>query len=56
MNQSNLLEKIMKFNNKSRPKNKVDNVKKNTFDSVKALYEGRKLILNAFKSQIFPIK
>ena len=32
------------------------NKKWNTFDNVNALYEGRELILNAFKSGIFPIK
>ena len=35
------------FNNKSRPKNSKD---KKTFDSVSALYEGRELTLNGFKS------
>ena len=46
-----------KFSNKSKPKTKEGMVKKrNTFNSVNAFYEGRKLILNAFKSGIFPIK
>ena len=40
MDQTNLLESMVNFNNKSRPKNKEDNAKKNTFDSVSALYEG----------------
>ena len=31
-------------------------IKKNTFDSVSALYEGRELTLKAFRSGIFPIK
>ena len=31
-------------------------LKKNTFDSVKALYEGRELALNTFRSGILPIK
>ena len=30
--------------------------KRNTFDTVNALYEGRELTLNAFKSGIFQIK
>ena len=34
---------------------KIDR-KKNTFESVNALYEGRELILNAFRSVIFPRK
>ena len=30
--------------------------KQNTFDSINSLYEGQELILNAFRSGIFPIK
>ena len=42
---------------KSRPRSKKDKDKKrNTFNSVNALYEGRELTLNAFESGIFPIK
>ena len=48
---------MVKFNNKSRSKRKKGKDKKrNTFDSVSALYEGRELTLNAFRSGIFPIK
>ena len=48
---------MIKLNNKSRPKAKEDkDEKRNTFDSVNALYEGRELTLNAFRSGIFPIK
>ena len=54
--QTYLLENIIKFN-KSRPKTKEGKDKKrNTFDSVSALYEDRELTLNAFRSGIFPIK
>ena len=57
MDQTNLLENIIKFNNKSRPKTKEGKDKKrNAFDSVSALYEFRELTLNAFRSGIFPIK
>ena len=57
MDQTNLLENIVKFNNKSRPRSKEDKAKKeNTFDSVNALDEGRELILNPFKCGTFPIK
>ena len=57
MYQTNLLESIIKFKNKSRSKRKEGRVKKrNTFDRVTALYEGQELTLNAFKSEIFPIK
>ena len=55
MDQTNMLENMVNFNNKSRPKNK-DGKKKNTFHSVRAVQVGRKLTLNAFKSEIFPIK
>ena len=41
MDQSNLLENMVQFNNKSIQKNKEGKDKKmNTFDSVNALYEG----------------
>ena len=42
---------------KSRPrkKKKDRDKKRNTFESVNALYEGRGLILNAFKSRLFPM-
>ena len=51
------MEKLKEFIEKSRPRTKKDGDKKrNTFESVNALYEGRGLILNAFKSGIFPMK
>ena len=57
IDQGNLLENIVKFNNKSKSKTKEGkNKKRNTFDSVNAIYEGKELNLNAFKSRIFPIK
>ena len=57
MDQTNLLENIKKFKNKSRPKTKEGKNKKiNTFDSVSALYEGQELTLKAFRSGIIPIK
>ena len=55
--QRNLLENVIEFNNKSRPKNKYGKGKeRNTFDSLNALYECRESILNTFKSGMFPIK
>ena len=57
MDQSNLLENMVTFNNNSKPKTKdVKAKEQNTFDSVDALYEGRELFFNAFKSRIFPVK
>ena len=53
--QANLLENIITFNNKSRQRSNQDEVKK-TFDSVRALYEGRELTLHAFRNGIFPKK
>ena len=54
MDQTNLLENIVKLNNKSRPNTKEGKAKKqNTFDSVNALYEGRELTLNIFRGGIF---
>ena len=57
MDQTNLLENMKKYNDKSRPKTKEGKDKKrNTFDSVSALYEGQESTLNAFRSSILPIK
>ena len=57
MDQTNLLENMGKINKKSRLKTKEDKDKKqNAFDSMSALYEGRELTLNAFRSGIFSIK
>ena len=57
MDQTNLLENMVKFNNKSKPKTKEGKAQKqNTFGSINALYEIRELTLNAFRSGIFPIK
>ena len=44
MDQTNLLEIMLKFNNKSRPRSKEDmDKKRNTFHSVNFLYKGREL-------------
>ena len=56
MDQSNVLENILKFDNKSRPRSKEDKEKSDTYEIVYALYEGRELTLNVFKIGIFPIK
>ena len=57
MNQTDLLEKILKIHDRSRPKTaESKNKKRNTYESAYALYEGRELILNVFRSGIFPIK
>ena len=47
---------ILSFNNKARPKNKDDKNKRNAFNTAKNLYEGRDLVINAFKSELFPLK
>ena len=57
MDQTNLLENMEKFNNKSRSTSKEDKNKKlNTFDSVNTLYEGRELPLNVFRCGTFPVE
>ena len=54
---SNLLEDMVEFNNKSRPRTKEGKMKKrNTFEYINALYEVPELTLNVFKSRIFPLK
>ena len=55
--QADLVEDILNFNNKARPKNKNDKENKgNVFNIAKNLYEGRELVINAFKSGLFPLK
>ena len=55
--QTKLLQTILEFNDKVRPRSKADKYKKkNTYESLNALYEDRELTLNAFKSVIFPFK
>ena len=57
MKQDILLENILDFSKKPRPRSKKDKEKKqNTLDSINVLYEGRELILNAFRSGIFSMK
>ena len=56
IDKTNLLDTTVDFSKKSKPRSKEDQDKKNTFDSVSAIYEGRELTLNAFRSGIFPIK
>ena len=52
-----LLNKILEFNEKARPKSKVDkNRKSDTYESLKVFNENRELTLNPFKSGIFLIK
>ena len=57
MNQGNLSKKIVESNNKSRTRTIESKVKKReTQERAYVSYESRELILNAFKSEIFPIK
>ena len=57
LDQTNLLENMVKFNYKFKLKTKENkNKKQNLFDSLNALQEGGELTPNAFRSVIFPIK
>ena len=57
MDQSNLLENMVEFNENSKPRKKTGKGKKIfTFENVNALWKVRKLTLSAFKSGIFPTK
>ena len=57
MDQTNLLKNWIEFGERYRPRTKKDTDKKrNTFENVNALQEDRELILNAFRSGIFPMK
>ena len=45
------------FNSKTKPKSKKGNIRKNdVFNSVKNLYKSKELVINAFKSKLFPLK
>ena len=57
MDQTNLLENMVKVSNKSKPKTKEGKDKKqNTFDDINSLNDGRELTFGALRSGIFPIK
>ena len=57
MDQTVLLENLVESNNKSRPKLKEGkDIKRDTFDSVSALYGSWELTLNVFRSGIFLTK
>ena len=57
MDQTNVLEDMVKIGNKSKPKTKEETHRKqNTFDSVNDLYEGKELTPYAFRNGVFPIK
>ena len=50
---------MLNFNNKARPQNKGNkkkNNKRNVLNTAKNLYDGRELVINAFKSKLFPSK
>ena len=54
--QNSLVNEIVRFNSGTRPKTseKRQN-KKDTFENLKALYEGRQKVIEAFQSGIFSI-
>ena len=55
--QSHLVDYFFDFNSKTKPKSQKDKKrKKDVFDSVKNLYKGRELVINTFKSELFPLK
>ena len=56
MDQTNLLEKLVNFNSKFRPKTKESKDKKQNSVSISDLHKGRELTLNALRSEIFLIK
>ena len=46
---------VVKFNNYTKTRNlQRKNKKISTLESINALYEGKEMVLNAFKSWIFP--
>ena len=54
---SDLVDYFFDFNSKTKAKSQKDKKRrKDVFDSVKNLYKGRELVINAFKSGLFPLK
>ena len=57
MDQSNVLQNVAEFSEKSKPRAiEGKDKERNTFETVNALSEGRELILICLRSGIFPIK
>ena len=57
MDQSNVLQNVAEFSEKSKPRTiEGKDKERNTFETVNALSEGRELILICLRSGIFPIK
>ena len=57
IDQRSLLDGLKDFNDRSRAKTEEGKKRKrNTYKSAYALYEGRELVLNVFRSGRFPIK
>ena len=55
--QADLLEYILSFNSKIKPRLDEDKNKKNdVFNGARNFYKGRELVLNGFKSGLFPLK
>ena len=55
--QSNLLVEIMNFKKKAKPQNtEKKKEKKDILKNLYSFFEGRKRVLDAFESKIFPIK
>ena len=55
--QADLIEYILNFNNKARPKNKDDTKnKKYVLNTAQNLHDGRELVINAFNSSLFSLK
>ena len=50
------MEHILNFNNKTKPRRNENKNLKNVFNSGRNLYELWELVLNAFKSELFPLK
>ena len=51
--QANLAEEIEKFNNKTKPKKKENKEKKDIVNKNNSFYNGREMVLNAFKCKSF---
>ena len=54
--ESDLVQYILNFNNKTRPKNKDDKKYIYILNSTQNFYYGREVVVNAFKSRLFRLK
>ena len=54
--QRGLLNDFLDFSERTKPRDREKKLKRDTIESLNALYKCREVVLNAFKSEMFPLK